>query len=306
MAKVIVTRGVPASGKSTWAKKWVAKDPSNRTRVNRDNLRWTLGIKDGLGTEAQENEVSYWERKMVQRAIERGKDVVIDGTNMPIRRVRDWHRFAARHGASDFEVREFPITFEEAYGRDIARGQSEGRAVGKGVLEHFFDKYIHASNGKDIEPYIPGDIAMGGFEKYEADESLPGALIIDIDGTLAHSTGRSPYDLSRVHEDVVDPVVFSIVDRFFEDHAIIVLSGRDESCRDVTANWLTANKIYFDELFMRPEGDKRKDSVVKNELFETHIARRWNVRFALDDREQVVRMWREKGVKCLQVEEGDF
>jgi predicted kinase len=42
MGKLILTRGVPASGKSTWAKAWVEEDPLNRVRVNRDNLRWTL------------------------------------------------------------------------------------------------------------------------------------------------------------------------------------------------------------------------------------------------------------------------
>ena len=298
---------MPASGKSTWAKKWVSKDPENRTRVNRDNLRWVLGVKSNPGTEAQENEVTYWERKMVQRAIEKGKDVVIDGTNMPVRRVRDWHKFAVRQGASGFEVKEFPITFEEAYGRDLARAERGERSVGKDALKSFFDRHIHASNGKDIEPYTPEEhLVTAGFEPYEPDESKRKAIIIDIDGTLAHSTGRSPYDLSRVHEDKVDPVVYSIYERFQEDHAIIVLSGRDESCRGVTLDWLIEHDILCDRLYMRPEGDGRKDSIVKNELFETHIAPQYNVIFALDDRSQVVDMWREKGLKCLQVDVGDF
>lgn len=50
MSKIIVTRGLPASGKSTWAKAWVAADPANRVRVNRDAIRWTQGIRTGVGT----------------------------------------------------------------------------------------------------------------------------------------------------------------------------------------------------------------------------------------------------------------
>lgn len=57
---------------------------------------------------------------------------------------------------------------------------------------------------------------------------------------------------------------------------------------------------------MRPEGDERKDSIVKQEIYEKYIKDRYNVRFVLDDRNQVVDMWREVGLKVLQVAPGDF
>jgi hypothetical protein len=57
---------------------------------------------------------------------------------------------------------------------------------------------------------------------------------------------------------------------------------------------------------MRKKGDFRKDSVVKKEIYEKYIKDNFNILFCLDDRNQVVNMWREIGIKCLQVQDGDF
>ena len=57
---------------------------------------------------------------------------------------------------------------------------------------------------------------------------------------------------------------------------------------------------------MRKEGDNRPDEVVKEEIFNENIRGNYSVRFVLDDRSKVVDMWRQLGLKCLQVAEGDF
>ena len=57
---------------------------------------------------------------------------------------------------------------------------------------------------------------------------------------------------------------------------------------------------------MRPEGNNEKDSIIKKRIYEDHIKGKFNVEFVLDDRNQVVEMWRELGLTCLQVAEGDF
>jgi hypothetical protein len=64
--------------------------------------------------------------------------------------------------------------------------------------------------------------------------------------------------------------------------------------------------VPYDALFMRPAGDSRKDSIVKRELFDRHVAGRWAVRGVIDDRRQVVEMWRAMGLMCAQVAPGDF
>lgn len=59
------------------------------------------------------------------------------------------------------------------------------------------------------------------------------------------------------------------------------------------------------ELYMRPEGDKRKDSIIKYEILQNLIKENF-IAYVLDDRNQVVKMWREAGLRCLQVQEGNF
>jgi hypothetical protein len=101
---------------------------------------------------------------------------------------------------------------------------------------------------------------------------------------------RSPYDWHRVAEDTANPAVVDLVRALDTGAAIVVMSGRDESCRLLTETWLAANGVPFDALFMRPAGDLRKDAIVKRELFEQHVAPRWAVRGVIDDRRQVVEM----------------
>lgn len=144
---------------------------------------------------------------------------------------------------------------------------------------------------------------------YDEKPNLPHCVIFDIDGTLALKGNRSPYDWARVGEDTPNkPIV-----RLFQDlgseggYKMIVFSGRDGSCRDATDKWLTDHQIYYSELYMRPAGNNEKDSIIKKRMFEEHIRGKFYCDFVVDDRNQVVKMWREElGLTCLQVAEGDF
>lgn len=132
----------------------------------------------------------------------------------------------------------------------------------------------------------------------------PTAIIVDIDGTLAHMVDRSPYDPSKYHTDVIDEVIRDHVNRY--PYKVIVVSGRDDTYKEVTERWLKLNQVEYDEIFMRPAEDKREDSIVKLQLYKKHIEPHYDIEYVLDDRNRVVKMWRENGLKCLQVAEGDF
>lgn len=133
------------------------------------------------------------------------------------------------------------------------------------------------------------------------------AIIVDIDGTLALKGHRSPFDWMRVGEDSVNEPIKWLVRSFKPNVAIIIFSGRDSICRDITEKWLGENGIPWNALYMRPEGDMRKDSIVKKELYDQYVKDNYEVIFVLDDRNQVVDMWRnELGLTCLQVAKGDF
>lgn len=142
-------------------------------------------------------------------------------------------------------------------------------------------------------------------------KDLPKAIIVDIDGTLAKMNGRGPFEWMRVGEDEVNEPIKIVVDAmnfgFYGDLKIIIFSGRDSICREQTVDWLLRKNIPYDFLFMRPQGNNEKDSIIKRRLFDEHINGKYDVLFVLDDRNQVVDMWRKDlGLTCLQVDYGDF
>jgi len=115
-----------------------------------------------------------------------------------------------------------------------------------------------------------------------------------------------------VPNDTVNEPVLEVLERFqFEDFKIIFSSGRPERCRLDTIEWLYKHTNLFGAdksgalLHMRQDGDFRSDDIVKQEILDKHIDKE-RVLFVLDDRNQVVDMWRRNGLTCFQVAEGDF
>lgn len=143
---------------------------------------------------------------------------------------------------------------------------------------------------------------------------LPRAVLFDVDGTLALRDETDPNvrhfaDWARVGEDLPNPAVIELARLVSESgrYRLIVMSGRDEACRWQTEMWLAAQGVTFDELHMRPAGDNRQDAIVKEELYRKHIEGRYEVVWVCDDRNQVVRMWRDVlGLTVLQCADGDF
>lgn len=135
------------------------------------------------------------------------------------------------------------------------------------------------------------------------------AFLVDLDGTLAlHRGVRNPYDWRRAGEDKPNKTVITVVRAL---HAyftsIVYVSGRPESSRDITTRWLKEHVDVPGPLFLRADADQRKDAVIKREIFSRHIRPKYRVLGVLDDRQQVVDMWRnELGLTCLQVAPGDF
>lgn len=140
----------------------------------------------------------------------------------------------------------------------------------------------------------------------------PRAIVVDIDGTVALKGDRSPYDMTTVINDEPNVPVINIVDAFYRAGYLIVhMSGRYESAREDTFSWLKTHTSYHTEaLYMRPDGSKIKDSILKQSLYETFIEPIFDVQLVIDDRNQVVDMWRNTlNLPCFQVVnriEGNF
>jgi len=298
MTRLLITRGLPASGKTTFARKLQPKV----VRVNRDDLRRMLHGRR-LYTQSAEGQVTQAQRAAVEALLRAHVDVIVDDTNLRAKTVREWAELAARFGAS-FEVHDFTdVPVEECIRRDVDRPADD--RVGEEAIRRMHDRYLAGRNLPLPVPFVdPGGPGL----VYEPDPELPAAILVDIDGTVALMGDRSPYDWARVGSDTPHQAVVAAVRAMHAaGNAIVFCSGRDEVCRAETVAWLELYVgVPYEALFMRPEGDTRKDAVVKREIFDSEIRDRWRIGGVFDDRQQVVRMWRALGLTVFQVAEGDF
>jgi predicted kinase len=293
-----LTRGLPASGKTTWA-----KQQRGHVRVNRDELRRMLHGGPLLKGWA-EAQVTLAQRAQVEALLGAGINVICDDTNLRTRAVRELAELGWRTGA-EVVVHDFTdVSVDECVARDATR--PEGERVGEKVIRDMWQRYLAGRPlplpVPDLRPPVP---AAG---RYQPPAGAPEAFLVDIDGTVAITAGRSPYDETRVGEDTPnEPVVRVVQALSTAGYRIVFCSGRTEACRDATAGWLATHVgIGYDALHMRPSGDKRKDTIIKAEIFDKHIRYAYRIVAVLDDRAQVVRMWRALGLTVLQVAEGAF
>lgn len=306
MTELIATVGLQASGKTTWARAWVDEDPEHRIRVERDDIRRMIG--NGF-VKANEKFVIDIRNNLIENGLKTGRSVVVSDTNLPWRTLRELRTLALTNGA-EFNVQDFTdVSVDECVRRDLRRSYGvSGAYVGERVIRDFHDRYLRGKG----HPYpLPPEDAVSVWEKYVADPAKDSAVIVDIDGTLAKMTGRNPYDWGRVFEDRVNEPVANHVRDLVSNPSrskvqVILLSGRDSAAREETVRWLDFHEIPYDELYMRAEGDTTRDDRVKYNLFNDHVRNRFNVLYVLDDRDQVVRMWRDLGLSCWQVDYGNF
>lgn len=136
-------------------------------------------------------------------------------------------------------------------------------------------------------------------------------IIFDIDGTLADPKDRLHFlekkDWDSFYDACLDdaPIhhVIYLLQELKKNHRIIILTGRPERIKNKTLQWLKANKISFDEIYFRKDGDHRPDYEVKEEMLKALNRPIW---FAVDDRKQVVDMFRRNNILCLQCKDGDY
>lgn len=143
-------------------------------------------------------------------------------------------------------------------------------------------------------------------------------FIFDLDGTLCdvdhrrHFVRTEPKNwdafnslchADQPHHDIV--WLFDVL-KSQEDSTMILASGRSDEHIIETIDWLKKNDIEYTELFMRKQADKRDDYLVKFDILQQVRAKYGEPYMAIDDRDSVVRGWRKAGVRCLQVQEGNF
>ena len=136
-------------------------------------------------------------------------------------------------------------------------------------------------------------------------------VIVDLDGTVSTKGDRGWYEYTKVSGDSQIMPIVSLVRMIHANGTRIVFcTGREDSCMKQSIDWIKRHIFISDlapvEIYMRPSGDRRPDFVVKKEIYVNKIEPRHNIWFVLDDRNSVVKMWRDIGLTCLQVAEGDY
>lgn len=298
--KYIILRGVPASGKSTWAIDYVKNVNKNAVRINRDDIRRKYYPSKNFPYYIKGNKTEEGVQRIVEDMMHNASvsklDVIDDNTNLNKkyfdRNVKDAEKLGFTVEIKDF----FDIPLDKLIQRNLEREHS----VPEDVIHRMYKAQMHLQ-GRYIEP----------------DMSKQSCVLVDIDGTVAEmgkgeSWGRAPYEWHKVGNDRPRPNVINTVIDLSCRHHIFFLSGRDGCAYDATHDWLSKNVLaggLFEcgySLKLRDVDDSRADSVVKEELINKYVLPNYRIEFAIDDRNSVCYHYRALGLEVWQVAAGRF
>lgn len=284
--KIIFCRGLIASGKSFWSKEFV-KNHQDWKRICRDDLRHMLSSYSF--DDKNEKLVTIIEENMIKLLIEQGTNIIIDSMNLNKQKLQQRidkyvHQWKEQGIEIITEIKNFPVTLEEAITRDKLRPFVIGEKVIRRIWHRYKNELVEMLNEK--------------YPKVLYNKQLSDAVIVDIDGTLClNESGRNPYDYSRVMEDSLNLIINEqLIFHKSKNRNIIIVSGRDDSNLELTKQWLNKNNVIYDYIYFRKTGDKRKDSIIKEEIYNKYIKNKFNIISVFDDRPSVIKRWRELGL----------
>jgi predicted kinase len=318
--KLILLVGPEGSGKSTYAVKY---KPAWSIYINQD----TQG-KDHL--------------KYFNVAIEEKADIIVDRMNFD-KKQRERYIKPAKEAGYEIEIVVFHVPRQICFDRMMARenhptingyfendpmkGQSYSEVMknardevqkvekarqANSALDTFFTKYERVEDSEADKVTRLGWIEHTG-------KTRP-AVIIDLDGTMCNIDHRlkhvknenkkhNRWDLfnKEIPNDGLNEWCKQLYLYMGVHHPIILCSGRVDSSRQDTEAWLKKHEIKsYRHLFMRHRSDFRTDYIIKEIILDFEILPRYNVLFAVDDRKQVVDMWRRRNIVTLACADGEF
>ena len=286
--KIKILRGLPASGKSTYANN-IVNNSRTWKRINKDSLR--LMMNDGTWSEENEKAIVKARNALLVEFLKNDYNIIIDDTNFADRHIADIRAIGDEFGA-EIEIKDFTyVSIKECIDRDKDRE----KPVGEKVILEMAKKYLPEKYKEEF--------------KYVPDKTKPKAVIFDIDGTLAlNNSGRSPYDWLRVGDDDYNEPVWCALNNYYRNgYTILYFSGRSDECLDDTSDWISKKEIkMFGKALTLDEGplemrtkeeqeNKTCDTIVKKRMFDEYKDE-FNIEAVFDDRPKVLKMWKELGL----------
>lgn len=304
MINIIVTMGIPGSGKSTFAKSWVAEDPNKRMRVNRDSLRVML---TNYHFTKENNDVTRIVRDdIIRNVVLAGRDLIVDECNVKSVTYKEVCKIV-KDLRVDAHVQEkvFYVPLETAVARNANRTGTD--FIDPKIIENFWKSMGETK----LESYKPQSKTFKAqklvLNPYKADHSLPPAVIFDLDGTVCDISKRSPYDTAKCYLDTPHDHVLNMINLFNnKKYQILFCSGREDKYRQLTEEWLDKHLSGLDfpvsyKLFMRNSSDMRSDDLIKEEIFDQNIRNNYLIKAVVDDRLRVCKMWHALGLPLFRV-----
>lgn len=305
MQKIEVLVSIPAAGKSTYCRELMKKEPGTWKRLNNDDLR--SSFDNGIWTKENEQLIRSTRQYLLKEFLAKGFSVLVDNLNIG---KRNWEEITkiAKEANRDVMVYEKPffIELEEAVERDSKRTGTA--CVGRSVIERWWK-----DSGKNqfkfykprMETYLKRTTAADRVvEPMKQDETKPKAIIFDMDGSLIDIGSRSPYDANNCHlTDTPREMSVEIIKQMYNaEYKIIFCSGRMEKDRAHTKLSIEGclPEIEY-ELFLRKDGDQRKDAIIKEEIFNEHIKNKYWIKAVFDDRISVCRLWFNMGLSLFRI-----
>lgn len=282
--------GSPGSGKSTWAKSIEDTDKSY-TRISQDEM----------GKEM------HWLR--FENALKLKRNIIVDRMGFS-KEQRTKYLKPAKALGYETQIIVLHESFKTCYDRIEKRTDHEtikDIATGRKVLGFFFSKYEKPTlDEADVVQF-----------RYPAGNK-PNAIICDLDGTLCNVEHRRHFVRREgkkdwrsfflgLKDDTLNTWCAQILSKFKDYTTHIVLaSGRSDEYEKLTREWLVNHSIEYDDLFMRSRNDSRQDYIVKEIILDFEILTRYTPVFFIDDRQQVIDLWRRRGYVALQCDIGNF
>lgn len=299
--KILILIGAPGSGKSTFAKYFIRTE-ENWMRLCRDDFRMMHFTYANMSPR-EEGLITDMMDASIEALLKKRCNVLIDATNCRAEYIN--HYIEKFNHLADISFKIFEEDAKEISERCKKRYEETGKYIPANVQKKYIKELEDLKKTFDLSPRPLVDKRE---EIASQDTDLPKAIICDLDGTLALMDNRNPFDATHSDKDELNTPVANVLKVFAKTgYKILLVSGREDRFSQPTLLFLQKHSIPYHQLWMRRSKDFRKDSIIKKEIFDAEIKGKYYIDFVLDDRDQVVEMWRKKlKLPCFQVNYGNF